>query len=78
MSAYEDKELTCKDCNTQFIFTAGEQAFYASKTDKQTGEPFTEPKRCPDCRKKKKARSFDKNFKDNEFQPRQGYHDEGF
>ncbi|MCH5161054.1 MAG: zinc-ribbon domain-containing protein [Clostridiales bacterium] len=45
-----DKTLTCKDCGKEFVFTAGEQEFYAEKG-------FTnEPKRCPDCRKANKAR----------------------
>ena len=28
---YEDKTLVCKDCGAEFIFTAGEQEFYAEK-----------------------------------------------
>ena len=28
---YEDKTLVCKDCGNEFVFTAGEQAFYAEK-----------------------------------------------
>ena len=28
---YEDKTLICKDCGAEFVFTAGEQEFYASK-----------------------------------------------
>ena len=40
---YEDKTLKCKDCGADFVFTAGEQEFYA-----QNG--FTnEPKRCKAC-----------------------------
>ena len=27
---YEDKTLVCKDCGNEFVFTAGEQEFYAS------------------------------------------------
>ena len=43
-----DKTLKCKDCEAEFIFTEGEQAFYAEKG-------FTnEPTRCPECRKKHK------------------------
>ena len=42
----EDKTLTCV-CGEEFIFTAGEQKFYEEKG-------FTPPKRCPDCRAKKK------------------------
>ncbi|MSQ23078.1 MAG: hypothetical protein EXR58_00780 [Chloroflexi bacterium] len=41
---YTDKTLTCRDCGASFVFTTGEQEFYASKG-------FTnEPSRCPDCR----------------------------
>ena len=28
---YEDKTLTCKECGAEFVFTAGEQEFYAAK-----------------------------------------------
>lgn len=46
---YSDKTLACRDCGADFIFTAGEQEFHASKG-------FTnEPRRCPDCRQAKKA-----------------------
>ena len=47
--SFEDKTLTCKDCGAEFIFSAGEQEFYAEKG-------FTnEPKRCKACRDAKKA-----------------------
>ena len=29
--AFQDKTLTCKECGKEFIFTAGEQEFYAEK-----------------------------------------------
>lgn len=45
----EDKVLTCKDCNSTFTFTVGEQQFYAEKGF------MNEPARCPECRKAKKA-----------------------
>lgn len=45
----EDKKLTCKDCEKEFVFTAGEQEFYQSKGF------ANEPTRCPDCRKAHKA-----------------------
>ncbi|MBI2941892.1 MAG: zinc-ribbon domain containing protein [Chloroflexi bacterium] len=39
-----DKTLTCRDCGVSFVFTEGEQAFYASRG-------FTnEPSRCATCR----------------------------
>ncbi len=41
---YEDKILICKDCGAQFVFTAGEQEFYAEKGFEN------EPKRCKACR----------------------------
>ena len=41
---YTDKTLTCRDCGASFVFTAGEQEFFASRG-------FTnEPGRCPECR----------------------------
>lgn len=47
---FVDKVLTCRDCGTQFVFTAGEQQFYADKG-------FTnEPSRCPTCRSAARAR----------------------
>ncbi len=46
---FEDKTLTCKDCGKEFVFTAGEQAFYAEKGFQN------EPTRCKDCRNARKA-----------------------
>ncbi len=45
---YEDKTLTCKDCGAEFVFTAGEQEFYAEKGF------VNEPQRCKACRDNKK------------------------
>lgn len=45
---YEDKTLTCKDCGAEFVFTAGEQEFYASKGF------VNEPQRCRECRAARK------------------------
>jgi len=45
---YEDKELVCKDCGKTFVFTAGEQEFYAEKGFQN------EPQRCKECRNAKK------------------------
>ena len=45
---YQDITLKCKDCGKEFVFTAGDQEFYASKGyDNQ-------PRRCRDCRNAKK------------------------
>ena len=37
---YEDKTLVCKECGNQFVFTAGEQEFYAERGFQN------EPQRC--------------------------------
>ena len=45
---YSDKILSCRDCGQSFIFTPGEQEFFASRG-------FTnEPSRCPECRAARK------------------------
>ena len=41
---YEDETLVCEDCGKEFVFTAGEQEFYAEKG------LVNKPKRCPECR----------------------------
>ena len=47
--SYADKTIACRDCGTDFVFTAGEPEFYAQKG-------FTnEPTRCPACRQSRKA-----------------------
>ena len=47
--SYADKTMTCRECGSQFTFTAGEQEFYDQKG-------FTNaPTRCPDCRAARKA-----------------------
>lgn len=52
---YNDKELTCKDCGGNFIFTASEQEFYNEKG-------FTnDPGRCPECRAARKAQGRNNN-----------------
>ena len=45
---FQDKTLKCKDCGNDFVFTAGEQEFYASKGFEN------EPQRCKDCRAARK------------------------
>jgi hypothetical protein len=52
-----DKTLVCKDCNSEFVFTEGEQAFYKEKGFEN------EPQRCPDCRRaRKQARRNNSGF----------------
>ena len=44
-----DKTIVCRDCEKEFLFTEGEQAFYKEKGFDN------EPKRCADCRRARKA-----------------------
>jgi len=46
---FQDKTLTCRDCGQEFVWTASEQEFYASKGFDNS------PTRCPACRAKHKA-----------------------
>jgi CxxC-x17-CxxC domain-containing protein len=46
---YTDKVLNCKDCGREFVFTAGEQEFYAERGFQN------EPGRCKECREKRKT-----------------------
>ena len=45
---YQDKTLVCKECGEEFVFTAGEQEFYAEKGFQN------EPQRCKACRDARK------------------------
>ncbi len=45
---YQDKTLKCRDCGNDFVFTAGEQEFYAQRGFEN------EPSRCKECRAAKK------------------------
>ena len=54
-----DKNLKCKDCGSDFIFTEGEQNFYKEKGFNN------EPVRCQECRKARKAQRNNFNGKSN-------------
>lgn len=41
--AYEDRTLTCVECNSEFTFSADDQQFHAERG-------YQDPKRCPSCR----------------------------
>src|SRR2546423_13372390 len=47
--AFTDQNLYCRDCNQEFVFTAGEQEFFASRG------LVNAPSRCPSCRAARKA-----------------------
>ena len=44
---FHDKVLKCSECGAEFVFTAGEQMFFADKGFKN------EPKRCKACKAKR-------------------------
>lgn len=45
---YEDRALKCMGCQNTFIFSAGEQEFFASRGFDQL------PTRCPECRERRR------------------------
>ena len=49
LSSNGDRQMHCADCKSRFIFDAGEQRFFKEKG-------FSDPIRCPKCRKKTKAK----------------------
>ena len=49
--ALTDQTLYCRDCNQEFVFTVGEQEFYASHRLTNT------PSRCPSCRAARKVQA---------------------
>ncbi len=52
---YQDRVLKCSECDAEFIFTAGEQMFFADKGFKN------EPKRCKTCKAKRAITSGQNN-----------------
>jgi len=48
--SFSDKVLKCRDCGNEFVFTSGEQEFYASRG------LVNEPGRCPSCRATRRQR----------------------
>ena len=47
MAEYNDQILKCADCGADFVFTAGEQLFFAGKNFRHI------PKRCKACKVKR-------------------------
>ncbi len=43
----EDKVIVCRDCSSEFVFTAGEQEFFNERG-------FMDPVRCPECRSQRR------------------------
>ena len=46
--AYDDRNLTCVECNSEFVFSADDQQFHAERE-------YQDPKRCPSCRQAKRT-----------------------
>jgi len=54
--SYEDRTLTCQDCNQPFTFSADDQQYHAEKG-------YTnEPKRCPSCRQTRRGERGDSSY----------------
>ena len=50
---FQDRVLHCVECGAEFVWTAGEQAFYADKNFRN------EPKRCRACKVRRASRPSD-------------------
>ncbi len=44
----QDRQIICKDCGNEFVFSGGEQAYFEIKG-------YSPPKRCKKCREIRKA-----------------------
>lgn len=64
---YEDIEVTCCDCGETFTWTAGEQKFLNELYKKGRLPEVTKPKRCKECRLKKKQKYADKEIARDRF-----------
>ena len=54
--SFQDKTLTCSDCEKEFTFGAEEQEQFQSRG-------YTnQPKRCPECRQARKSEHFGNSF----------------
>jgi CxxC-x17-CxxC domain-containing protein len=45
---YEDRNLTCVECSSEFVFSADDQEFHAQRG-------YQDPKRCPSCRQARRG-----------------------
>ena len=57
---FQDKVLTCRECGKEFLFSAGEQAFYAEKGFQH------QPSRCKDCRGSRRSSGQGQGFPSGE------------
>jgi len=70
--SYEDKVLKCRECGRDFVFTTGEQEFFASRG------LMNQPARCPECRALRRQRPSSSNgdyaTDDRSFRPQREMH----
>ena len=62
---FSDRILYCRDCNQEFIFTAGEQEFFESRGLTNA------PSRCPSCRATRKQAGGGRSDQGTRYQERQ-------
>ncbi len=62
---FQDRTVTCSDCKNDFVFTAGEQEFFAHKGFREI------PKRCKPCRDSRKQRRVDGYGDSRDAEPRE-------
>ncbi len=62
---FVDKTLKCRDCENDFVFTAGEQEFYQQKG------LMNQPGRCPSCRSARRSSSGGMGGRSGERAPRE-------
>jgi len=65
-AGYEDQQITCKDCSTEFTFTARAQAYFVEQ-----GFPLSACVRCTWCKEQKRQKSAAKDAEQS------GWADEG-
>jgi hypothetical protein len=46
---FEDKQLVCSGCQSNFVWSAGEQDFFYRTGVREGGQPWPPPKRCKAC-----------------------------
>lgn len=59
---YKDKDLVCTVCDNPFIWTSGEQSFINDLKDKGKIQFVQEPKRCAECRQKRREEKARETF----------------
>lgn len=45
---FQDKTLDCAECGEQFVFSADDQQYHSERG-------YTDPKRCPECRRARRS-----------------------